>query len=147
MTVLEDRLGEYLHVRRQLRFKLKLDGDLLKDFVAFLQAAGAQRITTELSVTWTRRPGASGRYRMARPSMVRGFAQYLATIDTANEIPRRSTARPPGADRALPLWRAGDQRAERGRRHAHAQTPWRDVSHRDRHDGHERATPWGDARP
>jgi hypothetical protein len=26
MTVLEDRLAEYLHVRRQLGFKLKLDG-------------------------------------------------------------------------------------------------------------------------
>jgi hypothetical protein len=43
VTVLEDRLAEYLHVRRQLGFKLKLDGELLADFVAFLQAGGAER--------------------------------------------------------------------------------------------------------
>jgi integrase/recombinase XerD len=87
MTVLEDRLDEYLHVRRQLGFKLKLDGYLLADFVAFLENAGAERITNDLSVTWASQPGASARYHMERLSMVRGFARYLATIDPANEIP------------------------------------------------------------
>jgi integrase/recombinase XerD len=87
MTVLEDQLAEYLQVRRQLGFKLKLDGYLLADFVAFLEITGAERITSDLSVTWARRPGASGRYQMARLSMVRGFARYLATIDPATEIP------------------------------------------------------------
>ena len=87
MTVLEDRLAEYLHVRRRLGFKLKLDGYLLADFVAFLETAGAERITNDLSVTWACRPGASARYHMERLSMVRGFARYLATIDPANEIP------------------------------------------------------------
>jgi integrase len=87
MTGLEDRLAEYLHVRRQLGFKLKLDGYLLADFVAFLETAGAERITNDLSVMWARRPGASARYHMERLSMVRGFARYLATIDPANEIP------------------------------------------------------------
>ena len=87
MTVLEDRLAEYLQVRRQLGFKLKLDGYLLADFVAFLETAGAERITNDLSVMWARRPGASARYHMERLSMVRGFARYLATIDPTNEIP------------------------------------------------------------
>jgi integrase/recombinase XerD len=87
MTVLEDRLAEYLHVRRQLGFKLEQDGDLLADFVAFLQAGGAERITIDLSVRWARRPGVSGRWQMARLSMVRGFARYLATIDSGTEIP------------------------------------------------------------
>ena len=64
MTVLEDQLAEYLQVRRQLGFKLKLDGYLLADFVAFLETAGAERITNDLSVTWARRPGASARYHM-----------------------------------------------------------------------------------
>ena len=81
MTVLEDRLAEYLHVRRQLGFKLEQDGDLLADFVAFLQEGGAERVTLELSVRWARQPGASGRWQMARLSMVRGFARYLATLD------------------------------------------------------------------
>ena len=87
MTILEDRLAEYLRVRRQLGFKLKLDGDLLADFVAALQTAGAERITNDLSVTWACRPGASARYHMERLSMVRGFARYLSTLDPANEIP------------------------------------------------------------
>ena len=101
MTVLEDRLAEYLHVRRRLGFKLKLDGYLLADFVAFLETAGAERITSDLSVTWACRPGASARYHMERLSMVRGFARYLATIDPANEIPpidllhARETRNPP----------------------------------------------------
>jgi len=87
MTVLEDQLAEYLNVRRQLAFKLKLDGYLLADFVAFVETAGTERITNDLSVTWARRPGASARYHMERLSMVRGFARYLATIDPANEVP------------------------------------------------------------
>jgi integrase/recombinase XerD len=87
MTVLENQLAEYLQVRRRLGFKLKLDGYLLADFVAFLETAGAERITSDLSVMWARRPGASARYHMERLSMVRGFARYLATIDPASEIP------------------------------------------------------------
>jgi integrase/recombinase XerD len=87
MTVLEDRLAEYLHVRRQLGFKLKLDGYLLAEFIAFLETAGAELITNDLSVRWACRPGASARYHMERLSMVRGFARYLATIDPATEIP------------------------------------------------------------
>lgn len=101
MTVLEDRLAEYLHVRRQLGFKLEQDGDLLANFVAFLQAAGAERVTIDLSLWWARRPGVSGRWQMARLGMVRGFARYLATIDPATEIPpvdllhARQTRTPP----------------------------------------------------
>ena len=87
MTVLEDRLAEYLRVRRQLGFKLEQGGDLLADFVAFLQEGGAERVTLELSVRWARQPGASGRWQMARLSMVRGFARYLATLDPGTEIP------------------------------------------------------------
>jgi integrase len=87
MTALEAQLAEYLHVRRQLGYKLELDGHLLADFVSFLEVAGAERVTSDLSVQWARRPGVSGRYQMARLSMVRGFARYLATIEPANEIP------------------------------------------------------------
>lgn len=87
MTVLEDQLAAYLHVRRQLGFKLKLDGYLLADFVAFLQTAGTDHVANDLSVMWACRPRASGRYHMERLSMVRGFARYLATLDPTHEIP------------------------------------------------------------
>lgn len=87
MTVLSERLAEYLQIRRQLGYKLKLDGDMLANFVASLEAAGAERITNDLAVRWAQRPGASARYHMERLGMVRGFARYLATIDPASEVP------------------------------------------------------------
>jgi hypothetical protein len=39
---------------------------LLADFVAFLGTAGAERITSDLSVTWARWPDVSARYHMER---------------------------------------------------------------------------------
>ena len=81
MTTLEDRLGEYLHVRRQLGFKLKLDGYLLADFVAFLETAARGRITNDLAVTW-----AAGRAR-ARATTWNGSRWSAGSRD----IWRRST--------------------------------------------------------
>ncbi len=45
-------LARLVEIRRQLGFQLKLDGQLLEDFVRFLQQAGSERITTELAVRW-----------------------------------------------------------------------------------------------
>jgi integrase len=88
MSPLNERLDEYLRIRRQLGFKLKLAGRTLEDFVAFLERAGAERITIELAVLWARQPvDASPRYLSSRLGMVRGFARYLATIDPETEIP------------------------------------------------------------
>jgi integrase/recombinase XerD len=88
MSSLNDRLAEYLRIRRQLGFELKLAGRTLEDFVAFLEQAGAERITTDLAVLWARQPvGANPRYLSMRLGMVRGFARYLATIDPDTEIP------------------------------------------------------------
>lgn len=95
MTVLEGPLAEYLHVRRQLGFKLKLDGYLLADFVAFLETAGAERITNDLSVTWARRPGANAaRCSPAKPS---GSSTHGSVSATASRTSRCS--RPAAADR------------------------------------------------
>src|SRR5206468_5243123 len=63
-------------------------GHHLQDFVAFLDAAGAERVTVDLTVTWARsneqfKP-ITVEYRI---SAVRGFAQYLHAIDPATEIP------------------------------------------------------------
>ena len=88
MSPLNDRLAEYLRIRRQLGFELKLAGRTLEDFVAFLEQAGVERITTDLAVRWARQPvGASPRYLSLRLGMVRGFARYLATIDPGTEVP------------------------------------------------------------
>jgi integrase/recombinase XerD len=88
MTALNDRLAEYLRIRRQLGFELKLAGRTLEDFVAFLEQVGAERITIDLAVRWARLPvGGSPRYVSLRLGMVRGFARYLATIDPGSEVP------------------------------------------------------------
>jgi integrase/recombinase XerD len=88
MSPLRDVLGDYLRIRRQLGFELVRAGDELEDFVAFLERAGAERITTGLALQWAKRPiEASPYYWRLRLGMVRGFARYLATVDPASEVP------------------------------------------------------------
>ena len=87
MSSLNDRLVDYLRIRRQLGFELKRAGRELTGFVAFLEQAGAERITSELALRWACQPGASERYHSLRLGMVRGFAGYLATLDPQSEIP------------------------------------------------------------
>jgi integrase/recombinase XerD len=88
MSALEGALHDYLRIRRQLGFQLKLDGQLLEDFVSFLQQAGSERVTTELAVRWAKLPtnARPDRWRQ-RLGIVRGFARYLATIDPSSEVP------------------------------------------------------------
>jgi integrase len=87
MSALNGHLVDYLRIRRQLGFELKRAGRELTGFVAFLEQAGAERITTELALRWACQPGASQRYHSLRLGMVRGFAQYVATLDPESEIP------------------------------------------------------------
>lgn len=63
MTPLRQALFDYLHVRRRLGFKLKSDQRILESFVAFLEGAGAERITTELALMWARLPQGAHPYR------------------------------------------------------------------------------------
>lgn len=56
MIGLRQALEDYLRIRRQLGFKLRSDQPLLEQFVAFLEQAGAEQITSELAVTWARSP-------------------------------------------------------------------------------------------
>jgi integrase/recombinase XerD len=90
MSPLRDALADYLRIRHQLGFEMPQDGRLLERFVEFLERAGGERITTELTLMWARQPADAhpARWRQ-RLSVVRGFARYLATIDPASEIPSR----------------------------------------------------------
>ena len=88
MTALADHLSDYLTLRRALGFALSRHGHHLQDFVAFLESAGADRVTVDLAVAWARsneqfKP-ITVEYRI---SAVRGFAQYLHAIDPDTEIP------------------------------------------------------------
>ena len=90
MSMLRDALADYLRVRRRLGFEMPQDGRLLEGFVEFLERAGAERITTELALMWARMPTGAHPHRWRqRLGVARGFAQYLATIDPASEIPSK----------------------------------------------------------
>jgi integrase/recombinase XerD len=66
----------------------RTDARTLEGFVAFLDQGGAQRITTELALTWARLPVDVQPFTWRqRLTLARGFARYLATIDPASEVP------------------------------------------------------------
>jgi integrase len=88
MSPLGEALTDYLQIRRRLGYAMPQDGRQLEGFVAFLEQAGAERITTELALAWARLPAdAHPHYWRQRLTIVRGFARYLATIDPGSEIP------------------------------------------------------------
>lgn len=88
MTVLRQALDDYLRIRRQLGFTLICPERQLNQFLRFLEQAGAERITTDLALTWAQLPGdAHPYYCKRRLGVVRGFARYLATVDPESEVP------------------------------------------------------------
>ena len=52
MSGLATALDEYLALRRSLGYKLERAGELLVDFVAYLDQAGVDHVTVELAVSW-----------------------------------------------------------------------------------------------
>lgn len=90
MATMTDHVADYLRLRRALGFKLRFEGLVLPQFVAYLQAAGAATITTELAIAWAHIPtGVHPVTWTHRLGAVRGFATYLHTIDPATQIPPR----------------------------------------------------------
>ena len=90
MTALQQALGDYLRLRRGLGYELERDEPQLKQFLAFLELEGAERVTTELALRWARMPANQHPIIWRRRlSMVRQFASYLATVDPESEIPSK----------------------------------------------------------
>ena len=90
MTNLSIHVRDYLRLRRSLGFKLETPGRLLDQFVAYLEASGADTVTAELAIAWARLPEDVQSIHWAhRLGAVRGFAMYLKTIDPVTEIPPR----------------------------------------------------------
>jgi integrase len=88
VTKLGKALVDYLRVRRALGFKLKRAGDLLPDFVRFLDHRGLAHVTTTAALAWATLPrGVDPNWWSKRLVQVRGFAKYLHTLDPRNEIP------------------------------------------------------------
>jgi integrase/recombinase XerD len=88
MTSLRETLSDYLRIRRRLGFQLKSDQRLLESFVEFMEQPAAERITSELAVTWAMLPQDAHPHRWGRRlTVVRVFARYVATLDPDSELP------------------------------------------------------------
>ena len=88
MSALRSALADYLALRRSLGFALERTERLLAQFVAYLEAAGAEAVTVDVAVAWATLPDAADPSWYAhRLSVVRGFAKHLAFIDERTEVP------------------------------------------------------------
>lgn len=89
MNDLRQAVDDYIALRRSLGFKLEDYPWALYDFVAYLEAAGASTLTTELALSWASQPGegAHPSYLAKRLCVVRGFARHLQAFDPATEVP------------------------------------------------------------
>src|SRR5512132_4255144 len=90
MSGLQEHVDQYLRLRRALGFKLKRDGQLLPQLVAYLEAAGAATVTSDLAISWAQLPRGVQPIKWAqRLSAARAFAVYMKTIDPSTEVPPR----------------------------------------------------------
>lgn len=90
MSALHRALDEYLRVRRALGFALEREGRLLPQFVSFVEDHDSAYITVPLAIRWAiASPGGSPTQSHVRLRMVRGFAKYLAALDSRTEVPSR----------------------------------------------------------
>jgi len=88
MSELSRHVADYLRLRRALGFKLERAGQLPPQLAAYLEAAGATTVTSDLAIAWARLPGrARPNHWAQRLAVARGFARYLQTIDPATEVP------------------------------------------------------------
>jgi integrase/recombinase XerD len=88
MNALNSHVEDYLRLRRALGFKLEREGQLLIQFAARLEAAGAATLTSQLAIAWAREPaGVQPNQWAKRLGIVRKFAAYLQTIDPTAEMP------------------------------------------------------------
>lgn len=91
MSALTARVEQYLRLRRALGFKLVAAGHLLPQFATYCESAGSRTVTVQLAVDWARLPeGVQPIYWQQRLDVVRGFAGWLATIESGTQVP------PPG---------------------------------------------------
>jgi integrase/recombinase XerD len=94
MSGLDAQLGDYLRLRRALGYRLEREEKWLRQLVEYLQAAGSDTLTSELTISWARLPAtAQPRHWAQRLGCARKFARYC----TPSTAPPRS--RRPGCSR------------------------------------------------
>lgn len=88
MNGLSEAAERYLTIRRNLGYKLKVEGRMLGQFVDFLQERGSSHLTVEAALEWAVLPDAADpSWWAARLTVVREFARFLATFDERTQIP------------------------------------------------------------
>jgi integrase/recombinase XerD len=88
MSGLQERLADYLGVRRGLGYQLREPDRCLRNFVAFAERDGADYITTQLALRWVKQSEqAQPATWAARLGMVRRFATWCSTSDPRTEVP------------------------------------------------------------
>ena len=88
MTTLTVHLDNYLLLRRQLGYKLKLTAILLRNYVRYMKENRVAFITTKTALRWASLPdNIKQKQRAVRLGAVRRFAEYLSAIDPRTEIP------------------------------------------------------------
>jgi integrase len=86
--LLSEELADYLALRRALGYRLARPEKLLGQFLDHLKQTGADVVTTEAALDWSRLPAnADSNWHAYRLSVVRGFATYLSTLDPVHQVP------------------------------------------------------------
>jgi integrase/recombinase XerD len=86
-SALRDAAEEYLRMRRDLGYKLAVQGHHLRNFVSYLEATDAPTVTIERAVAWATSAGTDATYWGDRVSVARQFARHLQLTDAACEVP------------------------------------------------------------
>lgn len=88
MTDLTEHVEDYRRLRRALGFKLKFEGKVLPQLIAYLTDAGSCTLTADLAIAWAGLPQGVKPISLAhRLEAARGFAKYLHTIDATTQVP------------------------------------------------------------
>lgn len=96
MRDLRKDLRQYIDLRRALGYKLRKHEPRLNEFIAYLKAKGADRITTKLAVTWAMVASKEHKHScFERLSFIRSFARHMSSMDARTEIPPTGTLRRP----------------------------------------------------
>ncbi|MEO8969621.1 MAG: tyrosine-type recombinase/integrase [Solirubrobacteraceae bacterium] len=87
MTGLENRLAEYLAMRRALGYRLARAEKLLAQFIAWMNERGEPTITAAAALAWaTLPPATESNWHAHRLSVVRAFAAHLHALDPVHEL-------------------------------------------------------------
>ena len=88
VSVLHERAGQYVAMRRSLGYKFISQARMLAGFADYLAARGDTTVTVTAALAWATAPDpASAAYHRQRLSVVRGFARHLAAFDPSCQVP------------------------------------------------------------